>query len=267
MRENTVILINITIAFSFVLSPFISFGMDAEIKSMLLQAAKKSEVNLDKTAIDFSVADFNKISENKQNELRSIPHKKIERTLADYFMTKKKFIDKNTIDEKNFSDFKWESMFFEYNYVPIKWNTSENIVIEKYIACDKMVKFTSPIAINKFLNNTITLPLGSCDFTIFGNSETRQFVWSSSGANKSFPVNMPMRTNYGKGCEIHLSSYPDKAEVYINGIKHYRDTNTKCATEPGKIRIIIKLAGYKEYTVEKTVEKGEVWIITANLDK
>lgn len=68
-----------------------------------------------------------------------------------------------------------------------------------------------------------------------------------------------------RGAEIWINSYPTNAEVFINGKKYYRRTNTSSVIDPGDVSLTIRLDGYQDWTSSKALSGGDRWQVNAVL--
>ncbi|MCK6429601.1 MAG: PEGA domain-containing protein [Burkholderiaceae bacterium] len=89
-------------------------------------------------------------------------------------------------------------------------------------------------------------------------------LWTGSTSATTVTVAAPTTS---QGGEIHVNSSPPGAEVYFNGRRWHRLTNTKSVHDPGTYEVVIRLAGHREWRTKQAVAAGQSWTIDARLER
>ena len=269
----------------FFVIPTSLFSSNEEIIATLLKSAQeKAGVRLDKSAGDYLVSEYKILKKEKRDQLNSIDKKKLTDSLGSYFSAMRESVPSNILKEEYFIDFKWERITIGAVFMAIKWDTDKFVAINNITSGGKTLPFSAgPVGYVKGNSVIIsTKEIKAYNLTIYGKVQHKPLIWTTTGdwvvttEWEKWPdtgeathaaLLLPMPIAYGKGCEIHVNSEPDTATIYFNGRKFYRQTNTKTARKPDKWKVKIRLENYEDWADERTLKKGEIWVIKAVLKK
>jgi len=237
-------------------------GTRAAVNADLTEAAKMADVNVS----EWLKADFRKTSESQSalvNDVyATVPRQEIVKRLATYLQAEERANSLAESPKNRFSDFSWGYMKKDFDFAPVRVEARKGVRLSGVEVLGEHYSLDTGMSGNQ----TIVLPQPNSPerpyvTAVFG-TEVGQSIWTGIPFEGRISVPAAATT---RGCEVRIGSRPTGAMIMLNGRQWYKPTNTSLVRDPGKLEVIVRLSGYREWRSERTLAAGDSWAISALL--
>jgi hypothetical protein len=214
------------------------------------EASMQTGFSLDDSAKNGIWIQYANTPDDIKKAIHATPVEVVNGQISKYLISKKLAGASDILSLNDVSDFSWEYITQETDFIPIKINPLVSLAITRV----------------ETGNLTMGVEFFLKDFVTSTHVFPRNFICTISGSKPLAIIDI-QKFSYSEGCEIYINSDPAEADVYFNNKKYYDKTNTSAVRNPGRCKVTIIKAQYEDWDEEKELKEGDVWIINAWLKK
>lgn len=239
-------------------------GTRTAVNADLTEAAKMADVKVS----EWLKTDFRKTSESQSAVVNdvyaTVPRQERVKRLATYLQAKERANSLAKSPNNGFNDFSWGYMKKDLDFAPVRVEARKGVRLSGVEVLGEHYSLDTGISGDE----TIVLPQPKSPerpyvTAVFG-TEAGKSIWTGIPLEGRISVPVAATT---RGCEVQIRSRPVGAMVMLNRRQWYQPTNTSLVRDPGKLEVVVRLSGYKEWRSERTLAAGDSWAISAILQR